>query len=50
MDIIQALELASNIVIIPLLTTLWSLQGRLSRIEGHLRLMERMISRGDTNL
>lgn len=41
---LEMIQLIANIAVIPLITTLFSMHGRLSRIEGHLNSIERKVS------
>ena len=40
----EVIQLVANLALIPLISTLFSMHGRLSRIEGHLNSIERKVN------
>lgn len=40
MNLFDLIKIAADMVIIPLCAILWGMQGRLSRIEGQLNMMQ----------
>lgn len=38
-DVLSLLNIATSVLLVPLVSSLWALQGRLSKIEGQLSII-----------
>lgn len=47
MTTIEAIQLAANFCIVPLLNVLWGINSRLSKIEGYIHMIELQRVQGD---